>query len=169
MTTTGEIAAERAQLGSRDRDELHEIASAMGVRGATRLRKADLIEAILDKATSGASVPEPTGEKPKKRAARKKAGDPAESAASTEAAPEAPAPAAAGANGRPEAPAREPEAPPAAGSGPSAAGSGPSAEASPAESQRFSFDAPSESRPSSGAAPEAGDGQPAGGPSSGQA
>ena len=75
MTTTGEFAAERAQLGQRDRDELHEIASAMGVRGATRLRKADLIEAILDKATSGASVPEPTGEKPKKRATRKKASD----------------------------------------------------------------------------------------------
>src|SRR5256885_10572367 len=75
MTTTGEFAAERAQLGSRDRDELHEIASAMGVRGATRLRKADLIEAILDKATSGTSVPEPTGEKPKKRATRKKAAD----------------------------------------------------------------------------------------------
>jgi transcription termination factor Rho len=80
MTTTEEFAAERAQLGQRDRDELHEIASAMGVRGATRLRKADLIEAILDKATSGASVPEPTGEKPKKRATRKKAAD-AEAAA----------------------------------------------------------------------------------------
>jgi transcription termination factor Rho len=80
MTTTGEFAAERAQLGARDRDELHEIASAMGVRGATRLRKADLIEAILDKATNGASVPEPSGEKPKKRATRKKAAE-AESAA----------------------------------------------------------------------------------------
>src|SRR5687768_15076863 len=80
MTTTGEFAAERAQLGQRDRDELHEIASAMGVRGATRLRKADLIEAILDKATSGASVPEPTGEKPKKRATRKKTAESAESA-----------------------------------------------------------------------------------------
>src|SRR3954452_19573679 len=75
MTTTGEFAAERAQLGSRDRDELHEIASAMGVRGATRLRKADLIEAILDKATSGTSVPEPSGEKPKKRSTRRKASD----------------------------------------------------------------------------------------------
>src|SRR5207237_7248884 len=75
MTTTREFAAERAQLGRRDRDELHEIASAMGVRGATRLRKADLIEAILDKATSGASVPEPTGEKPKKRTPRRKAAD----------------------------------------------------------------------------------------------
>src|SRR3954447_11208292 len=86
MTTTGEFAAERAQLGSRDRDELHEIASAMGVRGATRLRKADLIEAILDKATGGTSVPEPTGEKPKKRATRKKAAEePADNKAETKA------------------------------------------------------------------------------------
>src|SRR5205085_6434812 len=85
MTTTGGFAAERAQLGLRDRDELHEIASAMGVRGATRLRKADLIEAILDKATSGASVPEPTGEKPKKRAARKKAADAADPVEAAEA------------------------------------------------------------------------------------
>ena len=98
MTTTGEFAAERAQLGTRDRDELHEIASAMGVRGATRLRKADLIEAILDKATSGASVPEPTGEKPKKRATRKKAAEPAAEAAEA-AESSAPAPAPAEANG----------------------------------------------------------------------
>jgi transcription termination factor Rho len=90
MTTTGEFAAERAQLGLRDRDELHEIASAMGVRGATRLRKADLIEAILDKATSGASVPEPSGEKPKKRATRRKAAD-AEAPAASEAGGDGPA------------------------------------------------------------------------------
>src|SRR5256886_16065669 len=102
MTTTGEFAAERAQLSLRDRDELHEIASAMGVRGATPLRKADLIEAILDKATSGASVPEPPGEKPKNRAARQNAGGPAESAASTEHESPAPAPPA---TGRPQAPA----------------------------------------------------------------
>src|SRR2546423_13397863 len=95
MTTTGEFAAERAQLGTRDREELHEIASAMGVRGATRLRKADLIEAILDKATSGASVPEPTGEKPKKRATRRKAadGEPADGAGGSADAPEATNPA----------------------------------------------------------------------------
>ena len=61
MTTTEEFAAERAQLRQRDRDELHEMASAMGVRGATRLRKADLIEAFLSKATGGGSVPAPTG------------------------------------------------------------------------------------------------------------
>ena len=78
-TTTGErgsdsseFAAERAMLGSRDREQLHEIASAMGVRGATRLRKADLVEAILAAATNGNGIPEPSGEKPKKRAARKK-------------------------------------------------------------------------------------------------
>ena len=65
--STGELSAERAMLGSRDRDELHEIASAMGVRGATRLRKADLIEAILAKATGGGDgIPEPTGERPKR-------------------------------------------------------------------------------------------------------
>jgi transcription termination factor Rho len=104
MTTTGEFAAERAQLGSRDRDELHEIASAMGVRGATRLRKADLIEAILDKATSGASVPEPTGEKPKKRATRKKAAEseaPAESGDGDDGGGKAGAPARAEADGAP--------------------------------------------------------------------
>ena len=105
MTTTGEFAAERAQLGSRDRDELHEIASAMGVRGATRLRKADLIEAILDKATSGASVPEPTGAKPKKRATRKKAadagGEPASVAPAAEADPAGPGEAQAAATAEP--------------------------------------------------------------------
>src|SRR3989440_12823237 len=81
MTTPGEFAADRAQLGLRDRDELHEIASAMGVRGATRLRKADLIEAILAKATGGADgIPEPTGEKPKRPRGtkRKPAGEAAE-------------------------------------------------------------------------------------------
>jgi transcription termination factor Rho len=154
MTTTGEFAAERAQLGTRDREELHEIASAMGVRGATRLRKADLIEAILDKATGGTSVPEPTGERPKKRATRKKAADTAEGA---EAEAQAPAPAPAEANGRPEAPAREPEAP--------AAAVGPSSDAAPAQSQRLSFDAPAPAPRSSGD----GDGHPGGGQSSGEA
>lgn len=34
--TVEEFSAEREMLGSRDREELHEIASAMGVRGADR-------------------------------------------------------------------------------------------------------------------------------------
>ncbi|MDQ3945140.1 MAG: Rho termination factor N-terminal domain-containing protein, partial [Actinomycetota bacterium] len=67
------FSAERAMLGSRDREQLHEIASAMGVRGATRLRKADLVEAILAAATSGNGIPEPTADRPKKRTTRRKA------------------------------------------------------------------------------------------------
>src|SRR5438067_3009117 len=163
MTTTGEFAAERAQLGTRDRDELHAIASAMGVRGATRLRKADLIEAMLDKATSGASDPEPTGEKPKKRATRKKAAEPAAEAAESS----APAPAPAEANGRPEsaAPAKAAEpATPASGARPSAAEGG---EAAPAEAQRFAFEG-STATPAAAPAVEAGDGRSGPGPSAGE-
>ncbi|MGH9000624.1 MAG: Rho termination factor N-terminal domain-containing protein, partial [Acidimicrobiia bacterium] len=76
-TSAEQFSAERAMLGGRDRDELHEIASAMGVRGATRLRKAELIEAILAKAGGAEEpIPEPTGEKKKGRATRRKAEDP---------------------------------------------------------------------------------------------
>jgi transcription termination factor Rho len=38
---------DRSVLDSKDREELHAIAGAMGVRAATRMKKADLIEAIL--------------------------------------------------------------------------------------------------------------------------
>ena len=38
---------ERSMLTSKDREELHTIAGAMGVKAATRMRKADLIDAIL--------------------------------------------------------------------------------------------------------------------------
>jgi transcription termination factor Rho len=38
---------ERSMLTSKDREQLHTIASAMGVKAATRMRKADLIDAIL--------------------------------------------------------------------------------------------------------------------------
>jgi transcription termination factor Rho len=54
---------ERSMLSSKDREELHTIASAVGVKAATRMRKADLIDAILDVANgdagpaSGASMP----------------------------------------------------------------------------------------------------------------
>jgi transcription termination factor Rho len=111
-TTTGErgapenteFAAERAMLGSRDREQLHEIASAMGVRGATRLRKADLVEAILAAATSGNGIPEPSSEKPKKRTTRKKDTGNGEAGGSEAAAVEADAP------DVPPAPAPEPSA-----------------------------------------------------------
>ena len=43
---------ERSMLAGKDRDELHTIAGAVGVKSATRMRKADLIDAILG-ATDG--------------------------------------------------------------------------------------------------------------------
>ncbi|MGH9048238.1 MAG: transcription termination factor Rho [Acidimicrobiia bacterium] len=41
---------ERSVLDGKDREQLHAIAGAMGLRAATRMKKADLIEAILDAA-----------------------------------------------------------------------------------------------------------------------
>ena len=38
---------ERSMLDGKDREELHAIASAIGVKGVTRLKKADLVDAIL--------------------------------------------------------------------------------------------------------------------------
>ena len=48
---------ERSMLAGKDRDELHTIAGAVGVKSATRMRKADLIEAILV-AANGTDAPE---------------------------------------------------------------------------------------------------------------
>src|ERR671910_794035 len=48
---------ERSVLDGKDREQLHEIAGAMGVRAATRMKKADLIDAILD-AANGAGASE---------------------------------------------------------------------------------------------------------------
>jgi transcription termination factor Rho len=47
---------ERSVLAGKDREELHTIAGAMGVKAATRMRKADLIEAILAAADGSADV-----------------------------------------------------------------------------------------------------------------
>ncbi len=44
---------DRTVLDSKDREELHQIAGAMGVRAATRMKKADLIEAILGATNDG--------------------------------------------------------------------------------------------------------------------
>jgi len=49
---------DRSVLAGKDRDELHTIAGAIGVKAATRMRKADLIEAILA-AANGAGEPAP--------------------------------------------------------------------------------------------------------------
>src|SRR4051812_50020641 len=51
---------ERSMLDGKDREQLHTIAGAVGVKGATRMRKADLIEAIL--ATAGTGTNGGTGD-----------------------------------------------------------------------------------------------------------
>ncbi len=38
---------DRSQLDGKDRDQLSEIASALGVKSISRMRKADLVEAIV--------------------------------------------------------------------------------------------------------------------------
>jgi len=48
---------ERSMLDGKDREQLHTIAGAVGVKGATRMRKADLIEAILATANAANSSP----------------------------------------------------------------------------------------------------------------
>ncbi len=44
---------DRSMLDGKDREELHAIAGAMGVKAPTRMRKAELIDAILDAAERG--------------------------------------------------------------------------------------------------------------------
>ncbi|HEV7523415.1 MAG TPA: transcription termination factor Rho [Acidimicrobiia bacterium] len=46
---------DRSQLDGKDREQLSEIASAVGVKGTSRMRKADLVDAIVT-ATSGSSA-----------------------------------------------------------------------------------------------------------------
>ncbi len=46
---------DRSMLDGKDREELHAIAGAMGVKAATRMRKAELIDAILDAADGQAN------------------------------------------------------------------------------------------------------------------
>ena len=45
---------DRSQLDSKDREQLSEIASALGVKSISRMRKADLVDAIVS-ATAGAN------------------------------------------------------------------------------------------------------------------
>jgi len=57
-------------LDGKDREELHAIAGAIGVKAPTRMRKADLIEAILGAAGNGASKAEAEAPAPKRRTVR---------------------------------------------------------------------------------------------------
>jgi transcription termination factor Rho len=47
---------DRSMLDGKDREELHAIAGAMGVKAPTRMRKSELIDAILDAAESGGTA-----------------------------------------------------------------------------------------------------------------
>jgi transcription termination factor Rho len=58
---------ERSVLAGKDREELHTIAGAIGVKAATRMRKADLIEAILA-AANGDAEGAPSGSPATERA-----------------------------------------------------------------------------------------------------
>src|SRR4051794_37192718 len=44
---------DRSQLDGKDREQLSEIASALGVKSVSRMRKADLVEAIVGAAKAG--------------------------------------------------------------------------------------------------------------------
>src|SRR4051794_17544235 len=58
MATEQQI--DRSVLAGKDRDELHTIAGAIGVKAATRMRKADLIDPILAAANGGEQAGETT-------------------------------------------------------------------------------------------------------------
>ena len=65
---------ERSMLDGKDREQLHAIAGAMGIKGVTRLRKADLVDAILGAASgNGESHADgaPNGKAPKAAKATK--------------------------------------------------------------------------------------------------
>jgi len=62
---------DRSMLEGKDREELHAIASAVGVKAPTRMRKADLVTAILDATGAGGSTPAgDDAPAPKKRTVR---------------------------------------------------------------------------------------------------
>ena len=47
---------DRSQLDGKDREQLSEIASALGVKSISRMRKADLVDAIVTATGAGAAV-----------------------------------------------------------------------------------------------------------------
>ena len=68
---------ERSVLEGKEREELHAIAGAIGLKGVTRLKKADLVDAILGAAGNGGSAATngDAAEKPKRVRSTKKASD----------------------------------------------------------------------------------------------
>jgi transcription termination factor Rho len=55
---------DRSMLDGKDREELHAIAGAMGVKAPTRMRKSELIDAILDAADPGGNGDQPVDASP---------------------------------------------------------------------------------------------------------
>jgi transcription termination factor Rho len=134
---------DRSVLDSKDREELHQIAGAMGVHAATRMKKADLIDAILGAANDGnaggaegsaSSASSDGGDRPKRIRSRRTSepDDPIEALAAEEEAiaaggdgddataeprPASRAPAAAAGNGGSESKGRQPSAPEASSGG----------------------------------------------------
>ena len=60
---------DRSQLDGKDREQLSEIASALGVKSISRMRKADLVDAIVS-ATAGANGSTDSRARAKPRPAR---------------------------------------------------------------------------------------------------
>jgi len=70
-SSTGQL--ERSVLEGKEREELHAIAGAIGLKGITRLKKADLVDAILGAAPAGGKAN--GDDKPKRVRSTKKASD----------------------------------------------------------------------------------------------
>ncbi len=65
---------DRSQLDGKDREQLSEIASALGVKSISRLRKADLVEAIVNATAGSAGNSNGADSKPKKVRSTRAAG-----------------------------------------------------------------------------------------------
>ncbi len=74
---SGEQALERSVLERKERDELHTIAEALGVKPGTRTKKADLIQTILVAAGVESAPPAPEGEEKPRRTRSPRAAKPA--------------------------------------------------------------------------------------------
>src|SRR5262249_43094648 len=68
---------DRSQLDGKDREQLAEIATALGVKAISRMRKADLVDAIVSAAGNGSASASaaPTTEKPRRIRSTKPAVD----------------------------------------------------------------------------------------------
>jgi transcription termination factor Rho len=74
---SAEQQLERSVLERKERDELHAIAEAMGLKPASRTKKSDLIDGILAIVTGGSDAPAPPAEAPVRRTRSPRAAKPA--------------------------------------------------------------------------------------------